>query len=261
MMWKEEVDAVVNQMTKLVINPAPTPTDDVLKNFWNNYLLNTDTANALRNGVYSDQAVYCKVHSVYVSSRLALGLAVQKTNESILTFISNNWYEQPYKRIYIPRVSFGQDMEPAATQMYSKQKGCSVKKCKNAVNPKIPFLIASPDGLVFEKGLLSKAIEIKTITDIHTTKDIHLVRCCHKKRDELLLKRHSSTFAQMQFTMLVLNIEEMDLVLYFPNMHHIEIVNVRCDNEFLNFHLRHLYYNYVHYLMPYLITKIATIHL
>lgn len=253
MLSERDVAAVVSRMSSLDIIPAPIPQDHRSRYFWLQQLENTDVADSLCRGKFSSQELYCKVHSLFVSSRLAFGLL---SAVDVMKYIREFWYEQPFKPQYRANASFGQKMEPPAISLYHTLTRKIVKRCKNVINPKIPFLIASPVGLVFDRGNLVKAIEIKTITEMTSYDEIGLVRCCVQTRFGLQLKRHTSTYSQMQFTMLCLNLDQMDLVLYFPKLQQIEVVSVKRDTFFLNTCLPKLYHNYVHHLIPYLVSKI-----
>ena len=214
-------------------------------------MLKVDPAKALCLGVKSSQTVYCKVHSLYVSSRLAEGLA---TASDVMTFIADNWYEQPYKPVYTARVTYGQTKESVAIRLYSQRTDLTVRTCKNGVNEKIPFLIASPDGLAFRNGVFAHAVEVKTIRNIRS---YHGIRCCTFDGTRLTVNKSSNIYGQLQFTMAVFNTVSIDLVLYFPDWNKIEIVTVKRNLAYLKDNLTRLSHNYTTYLCPFLIRKLS----
>ena len=256
MLSEREVETIVFRMTKLPINSCPTPKDDAKKRLWDDYLKSVDPADSLLYGTYTDSYVYSKVHSIFVACKTALRLAL---GNDLDTCIKECWYEQPYRRDIREKRSFGQMMEPRAITLYSQKTGNIVKQCKHVVNPMVPFLIVSPDGLVFRKGAFDRAIEIKTVTDIHSLDKLHELRCCRVSCGRLVLKKHVPMYAQLQFTMLALNLDIMDLVLYFPSFNHVEVVVVHRDAGFLNHHLPNLYKNYTHHVMPHILSKLGQI--
>ena len=214
-------------------------------------LLSVNPAEALCSGIKSSQEVYCKVHSLYVSSRLAEGLA---TAPDVRQFVSENWYEQTFRPVYTQKQTYGQLKESEALALYSEKTGLTVRQCKNAVNKQIPFLIASPDGLAFRQGQFVTAIEVKTIRNI---RNYNGIRCCVYDGRRLLVRKQSNLYGQLQFTMAVFNIKCMDLVLYFPEKQCIEVVIVKRDFSYLSNNLTLLIHNYTHYLVPYLQRKLS----
>ena len=222
MLSEKEVEAVISQMQTLVINQILVPVRRDLHTFWRNHLLTTDTSDALVNGKFAYQRVYCKVHSVFVSSKMAVKLAVRRNPQSIRSLIEDRWYEQPYSPIYKPRISVGQTMEPAALRLYRETTGYSTRRCKNANNPKISFLIASPDGLVFSQGKPTRVVEVKTVSN--PAANFSMKRNYYTSDNGLAVKKDSLAYGQMQSTLLALNLEVADLVLYFPYLRNIQII-------------------------------------
>ena len=243
MIPKEEVVSVLRQMQRTAFSlPIDAPMLDMLK---------VDPAKALCLGVKSSQSVYCKVHSLYVSSRLAEGLA---TARDVMAFIAGNWYEQPYKPVYSARLTYGQLKESDALRLYCQRVGLTVRSCKNGVNEKLAFLIASPDGLAFRNGAFSHAVEVKTIRNIRS---YHGIRCCDFDGKQLTVNKSSNIYGQLQFTMAVFNTVSTDLVLYFPDWGTIEIITVKRDLTYLTDKLSRLSHNYTTYLVPYLMRKLS----
>jgi hypothetical protein len=258
MLSKEEVDSVVLRMKQLSVNPCPLPVDPTKHRFWLEHLSSVDTADAIVYGHYTEPLLYSKVHSLFVSCKLAIKLAV-KSGVNLDELVKEYWYESPYRRVMRSRKSYGELMEPRAITLYSRMTGKIVKLCKHVVNPKVPFLICSPDGLTFKNNKICSAIEVKTIPDIDSRNELHKLRCCEMTRGRLSLRESVPVYAQMQFTMLTLNLDSMDLVLYFPNFHHVEVVVVSRNPTFLNTYLPKAYKNYVDKVIPHIIERIAKI--
>ena len=243
MISKEEVASVLRQMQSTEFSlPIGVAMLD---------MLTVDPATALCVGVKSSQTIYCKVHSLYVSSRLAEGLA---TARDVMAFIADNWYEQPYRPVYTARVTYGQSKESDALRLYGKRTGLTVRTCRNGVNEKIPFLIASPDGLAFRNGVFAHAVEVKTIRNIRS---YHGIRCCTFDGTRLTVNKSSNIYGQLQFTMAVFNTASIDLVLYFPDWGTIDVITVKWNLAYLKDYLTRLSHNYKTYLVPYLIRKLS----
>ena len=215
--------------------------------------LTADPKEALVHGVTADLYIYCKVRSTFVSSKLAKSFAL---TPDVKSFIEDNWREVPMKTSYKFSPKFGHLHEPLACSLYAKKTGRTVRTCRNVVNPKIPFLITAPDGLVFTDKGFETAIEIKTITDVKSKDDYRLIRCCEHRNGGWVLRTRTETYAQIQFTMLSLALESMDLVLYFPCMKDILVVKVKRDTFYQNSLIQRVYDRYVKHLVPHLISKL-----
>lgn len=240
---------VFNRIKCLAIKPAPVPDDPVANAFWNKHLQLSDYTEVLTNGVFMDRRCYNRVHSVYISSLKASKL-VSTGDKFIPKLLRELWYKSNKP---LPKGStFGLKMEPEAIRLYETVTGCQVKRAVHAVNPKIPFLITAPDGVVFEKGRYVTAIEIKCISHVQNQKDFHMVRDFKWDGKAFRVDQSSPKYGQLQFTMLILNLQHMDLVLFFPEMNTVKIIKVMKDEQYVLSALPILYRRYVRYVIPHL---------
>lgn len=61
-------------------------------------------------------------------------------------------------------IQFGIDWEPEARRLYMKATGFAVEEAESIEHPTIPFLSASPDGIVYVEGIRTGVLEIKCPT-------------------------------------------------------------------------------------------------
>lgn len=254
-MSEHQAISVLQQMQKSPIGVFDNPSQESFE-FWHYHLSSIESVSVLLKGYMADQRVFCKVHSVFVSSSKALTF-VQSEGDALKTFIREQWYEQVYRPRYYHKQSYGQVMEEPAIQLYKTSEKRDIRLCKNAINPNFPFLIASPDALVFSNHKLLKAVEIKTLRNL-SHKPMNLCEF-YRHSGRYHLKKEGLIYGQLQFTMLALNVEVADLVMYFPKLNSIEVIQVRSDRKYQESKMKSLYDKYIHFLMPYLMKKLQKI--
>jgi len=109
----------------------------------------------------------------------------------------------------------GQDLEPEAIELYEKIKEVVVQRYGFITNSKYPLCGASPDGVT------DRLIEVK---------------CFNKNKHNSITKTTIpfEVMAQIQFSMLITELNKCDLVLYNPDLepaNALKIITVNKDNK------------------------------
>ena len=249
MLSPSQLDQVFNKLKSLPIKAAPVPEEPAANAFWNKHLQLSNYSEVFTNGVYMDRRSYNRIHSVYISSLRASKL-VSSPDRFIPKLVREFWYksDKPLTR----DTTYGLKMEPVAIKLYESLTGHQVKRAVHAINPKIPFLITAPDGVVFEKGRYITAIEIKCISHVKHEKEFVMVHDFKWDGKHFRVDQTSPKYGQLQFTMLILNLEYMDLVLHFPDMETVKIIKVKKDSHYILSALPILYRRYIRYVIPHL---------
>lgn len=110
-------------------------------------------------------------------------------------------------------IQFGIDWEPEARKLYMKKTGFIVEESESVEHPVIPFLSASPDGIVYVDGIQAGVMEIKCPTPsvyMEYVSEIH---------DNGSLKRvNKAYYYQTQAEMMVTGTSFCDFVVFNPFM-------------------------------------------
>ena len=114
--------------------------------------------------------------------------------------------------------SYGKNNERNAIEMYIKKTGHHVHDCGLVVNPKFPFLGATPDGKVCDNGKTG-LVEIKcpySARDLNIREAVTLPKFCLKENDdhEIVLKSDHNYFYQVQGQMMTSAAPFCDFVVY-----------------------------------------------
>ena len=115
------------------------------------------------------------------------------------------------------QTSYGVNNEKTAIQNYIKESGNHVHDCGLVVNPKFPFLGATPDGKVCEDGVTG-LIEVKcpysardlTVEEASRTKSFYL----KNNSGTITLKKKHDYYHQVQGQLMVTGAEFCDFVVY-----------------------------------------------
>lgn len=132
--------------------------------------------------------------------------------KSIITAITGK--KKDYQSV---ACKWGSTNESIAIQYYEEQNEVNVQSCGFVVNPKWPWLGASPDGVMEIKGV-KKAIEVKCP---YSKKDLTIEESCmdssfylKKVDNKIQLKRNHNYFYQCQGVMAILNFDFIDFIVY-----------------------------------------------
>lgn len=121
--------------------------------------------------------------------------------------------------------------EKKAISSYEELKGVKVQPCGLFVRPDLPYLGASPDGLIGEEGL----VEVKCLPSIRTqaikeAAKAGKIQCVQFKGTELQLKKNHRYWFQIQGQLCISKREYCDSVLYSELG--IEVLRQERDDEF-----------------------------
>lgn len=128
---------------------------------------------------------------------------------------------------------WGKDNENVAIKLYEEKFGQNVNTCGLVINPKWPWLGASPDG-VMKVDEIVKAVEVKCP---FTKRDMSITEACQDKNffltivnDKPKLKENHIYFHQCQGVMAITETEEIDLIVYTKNDIHVETISFMKNN-------------------------------
>jgi len=142
---------------------------------------------------------------------------------------------------------------PVARSLYASKNKCTVVENGLFVNPLLPWLGCSVDGLVVNDEKKPKfSIEIKCLTAGKTkpASDIPKYEKCFDK-DNCLKKRHQF-YGQMQLGLLLMGLPKCDFVVYSSFDHNIETIPVPFDAAFAHAMVDKLISVYFCYVLPWL---------
>ena len=161
-----------------------------------------------------------------------------------------DYYENNFKGNSSTR--HGIKNEPYARMCYEREKNCSVVQSGSLVNPKIPWLLYSPDGIVFNQYI----IEIKCPTEgkkMKATEAIQKISWIDKTTNPPTLKKNRSYYCQVQLGMFICNLKKCDFIIFSSYDKSIYVINVPYDEDMvLNNYLPKLQYVYFKYCLKYL---------
>lgn len=110
-------------------------------------------------------------------------------------------------------IQFGIDWEPEARRMYAKKTGFIVEESESVEHPVIPFLSASPDGLVYVDGIQAGVMEIKC-----PTPSVYMEYVSEIHDNGSLKKVNKAYYYQTQAEMMVTGTSFCDFVVFNPFM-------------------------------------------
>ena len=135
--------------------------------------------------------------------------------------------------------------ELAALHKFKQVTHYDIRRGRDLINPKFPFLCAATDGFIIENGKVAALIEVKTpqLTRRMTISEYKATDNFNKNFEFIGLNRYrlrntSDYYAQIQFQLLISNLNLGFLVIYSPHKAPntgILIVEVPRDNEYFDF--------------------------
>jgi hypothetical protein len=174
-----------------------------------------------------------------------------------------NWKEKALtlvfkKKLNHPNLQHGILNEPKALKKYIKDTNYLVLNFGLITHLLHPWLVFSPDGVVFIHGVPYKLIEIKCpVKGKQMPICEELLSSCkflvkqHKSQDWELKRKHSY-YAQVQLGMAIMNLDTCDFILYAPFDDSIKIIPVKRNNIFISELLRTLKDKYFNYVLPHM---------
>ena len=143
------------------------------------------------------------------------------------------------KAICTPALKWGRDKEKVALQQYLESHcdpRMKVMECGLIINPRWPWLGASPDGLLIDTGKVAGGIEIKCP---FSKKEMNLADACKDKKFFLemsscgpKLKSSHAYFYQCQGIMNIAGLQSIDFVVYTEKEMFVE--KIMCDETLWN---------------------------
>lgn len=160
----------------------------------------------------------------------------------------------------IKNFSIGIENEPIARNLYEITTTLKVDTVGLVINPNIPWLGASPDGICVEA---KKIIEIKCIVPNNSVDfSSELKKVSYLKYDKALktysLKKKHKYYAQVQMGMCVLNLNNCDFVVYSVKHKEFLIIDVSFDYTFTFELLASLHLIYFKYILNYIYNNNVT---
>lgn len=124
-------------------------------------------------------------------------------------------------------IQFGIDWEPEARKLYMKNTGFTVEEAESTEHPVIPFLSASPDGIVYVDGIKTGVLEIKC-----PTPSVFMEYVTEIHDNESLRKTNKTYYYQTQAEMMVTGSSFCDFTVFNPFMRkQMHIVSIEPDRE------------------------------
>ncbi|XP_065290814.2 uncharacterized protein [Dermacentor albipictus] len=148
---------------------------------------------------------------------------------------------------------YGKSCERPATEEYTRKSGNEVTALGFVINPVIPWLGFSPDGVVFKNGQPSVLLEVKSPVRGKHAKICELIK--EKKlpyiisdRENFSLRITHSYFSQVQLGLFLLNLQVAHFIVYSQ----VEslMICVKRDDHFIDNLVRRLQYVYFEHLLP-----------
>ena len=145
----------------------------------------------------------------------------------------------------------GERIENKIVRIYEKQRNVKVIRCvKHIVNGGIPWIVAAADGFVSKNNQIY-GVEVKFIGDKRDTSRKFISRGLFVKRDNFwVVNPNSSGYFQMQICMLVTNLREWELVLYWRKDKTVQVFNIKRDDSLLNAIVPLLANRYFEFILP-----------
>ena len=118
------------------------------------------------------------------------GAILKRKKDTTDKFLRNSFLKKDFTS---SATSYGKANEAVAKQMYIKRTGSHLHEVGLIVHPDLPFLGASPDGIVCDKGCTG-LIEVKCP---YSVRDMTVNDACEERTDFFLSKKGDSfTFKQ-----------------------------------------------------------------
>lgn len=152
-------------------------------------------------------------------------------------------------------VAYGNKYESEAIEFYS-QLFCNsiILKCGVVIHFKVPWLCASPDGIVMENGVLTKILEVKCPISCQNKKiyDPENKKCnvpyLEYKNNQIFLKTNHQYYTQCQILMYCTGLSQCDLLVY--NKINPIIIKIEKNDLYLQILLTRLHYFYFNFFLP-----------
>jgi len=149
-------------------------------------------------------------------------------------------------------VKYGQETEPVAFEKYQELNEVEVLKAGLVIHCKTPWVCASPDGLVLQKGEINKILEIKCPISCKNKQlienNVPNLKYLHIVKGKIELKRSSLYYTQIQLLMYCSGLKFCDLFIY-NNIKPI-LLTINQNNAFMSSLLPKIEYFYFNFYLP-----------
>lgn len=257
---KPEIDFYREVITKRPIEPEYVPSlDDIitssnsLVNFFENLQSNISLETVVKieeitRGQSSNHLWFqhrkgvitaSKVHEVKTKMGKVIKGCSGQNQDSMMWSLIKNVSGMTFTNPNIPALKYGRDMEPiAANKLFEilkvKHKGAKMEEPGLYLNPKMPFVGASPDRVFSCKCHPKICVEIKCPFSIsHKSPkddDIKLAFLQKGENNEIVLKRSHSYYTQCQLQLGVIGLTKCIFFVYTAHGHILEEIDF--DEEF-----------------------------
>ena len=201
----------------------------------------------------TDGEIYGELFLKFRSTRLSFEYIYILMNES--DEIARENLERrfkPYRSYAFQPMRQGETLEVYAIQLYERLTYQTVMKCKHMVNRRFPWLIAAPDGLVVSNGIIYKGIEIKSTSQLSSSKTKSLCMGAVVRKncyEDYGVNKKCRTYCQIQICMAITNLPKWDLIIYFRD-HKIRVFEIMYDEKYINNCITAASQNYFMYYLP-----------
>lgn len=233
-------------------------TDFLSRQFYDFFLeLNDDSVLCgMIHGMILEPWLYKRIRSVNLCA-LYCHTHVRETDAEFEAFVYRRHH---YREIVppTPEPQRGHILEERALQLYEEQKskyGFYVKQVRHLQNPKIPWICASPDGMVFQFGVISHGVEVKSPFMRFPDGSFKRPKWLSRFGDEWSINRLSSVYSQVQMYMAISNLDRWDVVVYDEQDDSIIIAQVARNPVFIKHMLDQLAHKFYNIMLPILAKK------
>ncbi|CAG9771483.1 unnamed protein product [Ceutorhynchus assimilis] len=180
--------------------------------------------NTKTSGQYGPDAAQPDISDAEMISQKNLFL--QKLGDRVSTKLLVDEIEKKNKRkkeLHTEAILYGRINEKTAIVKYEQINNVTVDRCGLFIDPNHPFLGASPDGLIGEKGI----IEVKCLPSIKgKLVESEVPHCYSIINNEITLKQNHNYFYQVQGQLNITNRDFCDFVICTDDDFHIERINI-----------------------------------
>ncbi|KAF0748505.1 YqaJ domain-containing protein [Aphis craccivora] len=134
-------------------------------------------------------------------------------------------------------IQYGRDMEDEAKTKFEEKFGYKIKKCGLLIDVQIPYLAASPDGIIGDTAI----VEIKCpYAAKDTENEIEAVstgklKYCSIKENKLVLSKNHIYYYQIQGQLHISQKEQCFFIIYTTNWMSVQII--KYDDDFWSTHM------------------------
>lgn len=228
------------------------------KMFYDTFLKDVPTSSVLigiSHGIMLEDWLFKRIRAFGISAAQAY-MHVHQTEEQLIEFIETRHYYRYVSKP--PRFFRGEHLETRAIQLYEEKLcefGYYVKQVRHIQNPKLPWIVASPDGMVMRFGTVSHGVEVKSPHMRSKSGAVILPSWLSRCGNNWSINRLSAVYMQVQMYMAICNLERWDVIVYDEVDDTIIVAQVCINPRFINQVLAKLAPMYFNIMLPILAEK------